>query len=140
MQDLTVFIAHHMGLTYAFAALFVALMIIEFLRAKRNNLRVDTTQAVQLINRQNAVVIDVRTKDIFRTGHIIDAIQINGSDLQTNNKKIERYRAKPIILVCENGNESQKIAALLLKQGYNAYSLSGGLRAWTEAELPLVKE
>lgn len=139
MQDIATFISHHLGLTYAVAAVFVLLMIIEVLRLKRNNFSVDVTKAVQLINRENAVIIDTRANDIYRQGHIIDSVSIPGRDTLDQPKKIEKYRNKPLILVCNTGLESQKIAALLKKQGYNAFALSGGIRAWGEAQLPLIK-
>jgi rhodanese-related sulfurtransferase len=107
---------------------------------KRNNFRITATQAVQLINRQNAAIIDIRATDSFRKGHIIDAVSLTSKEIMDGSKKIEKFKNKPVIIVCNAGIESQKIAALLLKQGYNAFSLSGGIRAWSEAELPLVKE
>lgn len=139
MQDLTTFIFNHLLLSYAFSGVLVLLMIVEFLRQKRNTFVIDTTRAVQLINHDNAVVIDIRVADSYAKGHIIDAVSITSSDLTTNTKKYEKYKLRPVIVVCNTGSESQKIAAFLLKQGYNAYSLSGGLRAWTGADMPLIK-
>lgn len=140
MQDLSQFIARHLGLTYALAITLLALMVIEYLRARRNQVNINTVQAVQLINRQNAVVIDIRADDTFRTGHILDAISLSSADLLNSGKKLEKYKKRPIIVVCNGGMESQKIAAHLLKQGYNAFSLAGGLRAWSDADLPIVKD
>jgi rhodanese-related sulfurtransferase len=140
MQDLINFITQHMALSYAFAAALVLLMIVEYLRLKRNNFLIATTDVIQLINRNNAVVLDIRPNEQYRKGHIIDAISLSSKDILSAPSKIEKYRAKPIIIVCQSGIESQKIAPQLLKQGYNAYSLSGGIRTWTEANMPLVKE
>ena len=139
MQELITFITQHMALTYAFAIVLVLLMIVEFIRLKRNNFRISTVQAVQLINRDNAVVIDIRASDLYQKGHIIDSISLSSKDIQESPKKIEKFRARSLIIVCQTGMESQKVAALLLKQGYNVYALAGGLRAWSEANMPLVK-
>ena len=140
MENMTVFIAHHMGLFYGFAAILIGLMLIEFLRSKRAQARVAPKDAVLLINKKNAAVIDIRANDHFRNGHIVDAVNAPLRDWPTAAKKIERFKSKPVIVVCDNGVESQKAAASLTQQGYTAFALSGGLRAWTSAELPLVKE
>jgi rhodanese-related sulfurtransferase len=139
MQDLTVFIANHMALSYSFAGLLILLLFIEFFRAKRNKVRINTAYAVQLINRQHANVVDIRPEDSYRGGHIIDATCISANELSQNQKKIERFKNKPLILVCGTGTDSQKIAASLAKQGYNIYAIAGGMRAWSDAGLPLVK-
>lgn len=140
MQDLITFISHHRVLAYAFVSILVLLMIVEYFRLKRNNIRVDTAKAIQLINRENAVVIDIRPNESYRKGHIIDSVSLTSREIGENPKKIEKYRTKPIIIVCSGGIESQKIAALLLKRGYNAYSISGGISAWSQANMPLIKE
>jgi len=140
MQDFTVFIANHMGLFYGLGAILIALMFIEYLRNKRSNFHVGPSEAVQLINRHNAVVIDVRPNDTYNKGHIVDSVCIPAHELTDSPKKLGKYKGKPVILVCNTGMQTQKIAASLKKQGYTAFSLSGGMRAWSDAQLPLVKE
>lgn len=140
MQDFTVFIARHMELFYALAAILIALTFIEFLRTKRSNFHVGPNEAVQLINKHKAVVIDIRAKDNYGSGHIVDSLNISAQDLTNKPQKLDKYKGKPVILVCNTGMQTQKIAASLKKQGYTAFSLSGGMRAWSEAQLPLVKE
>lgn len=140
MQNFTVFIANHMGLFYAFASILIALMIVEAIRAKRSRARLRPSEAVLLINKQNAVVVDIRNNNSYRSGHIVDALSLPASDLPEAGKKLEKYKNKPLIVVCGNGNDSQKAAADLAKRGYNAFVLSGGIRAWSSADLPLVRE
>lgn len=125
MQDLFTFIANHMALSYAFVAALILLTIVEFLRMKRSDVGITTAQAVQLINRQNANVVDLRASENFKQGHIIDAVSLTAKEITDGSKKIEKLKSRPVIIVCNAGMESQKIAALLLKQGYNAFSLSG---------------
>lgn len=140
MQDLAQFIANHLALTYTFAIALVLLMTIEFIRAKRNQSSINTAAAIQLINRENAIVIDIRSQLLYKAGHIIDAYSFTASDLMANTKPIEKFKKRPLIVVCDNGFDSQKMAAFLLRNGYNAYALAGGVRSWSEAELPLIKE
>jgi rhodanese-related sulfurtransferase len=79
-----------MALTYSLAVVLVLLMIIEFLRLKSNNFRVNTSQAIQLINREQAIVVDLRSPELFRKGHIIDSQSLTPKEIQNNPKKIER--------------------------------------------------
>lgn len=139
MQDLEIFISTHWQLAYGFAAVLTLLVIVEILRTKRNTTMVDTARAVHLMNREHATIIDIRLADSFRQGHIIDAVSISLDELQKNNKKLEKLKNKPVIVVCNTDTEAQKTAASLAKQGYNSYALAGGIRAWKEAGLPIVK-
>lgn len=139
MQDFITFFSNHLALTSAAIFVFALLTIIEFMRAKRATYSLNPTQMTQLINHQHAVVIDIRGAEQYRQGHVIDALSMTATDLNNNGKKLEKFKNKPLIVVCPSGNESQKIAALLLKRGYNAYSLAGGMRAWRTAQMPEVK-
>ncbi|HTM63598.1 MAG TPA: rhodanese-like domain-containing protein [Gammaproteobacteria bacterium] len=140
MENISVFIAKHMGLFYALASLLIALTVVEVLRAKRGRLRLRPTDAVLLINKKNAVVIDIRNTDAFAKGHIIDSLSLQTGDISQAGKRLDKYKSKPLLVVCSNGIDSQKAAATLATQGFNAFVLAGGIRAWTGADLPLVKE
>jgi rhodanese-related sulfurtransferase len=139
MQDLINFIAHHSLLSLAFVFVFILIIGIEWIRARRNTFNLTPLQITQKINHDHAVVIDLRTKDSYLKGHIIDAHSLSTADMKQTPKKIEKFRTRPLILVGETGLEAQKMAVQLLKQGYNAYSLQGGMRAWIEAQMPVIK-
>ncbi|MFZ2314945.1 MAG: rhodanese-like domain-containing protein [Gammaproteobacteria bacterium] len=139
MQELTNFLSQHSNLTITAIIIFVLVSIVEFIRINRNRSSLSVAETTQKINREQAVVIDTRSPDAFNKGHIVDAISIPAKDLQPNNKKLEKYRTKPIIIVCATGADAQKIAATLAKAGYNTYILAGGVRAWADAAMPLVK-
>lgn len=139
MQEMMNFINHHQILVAGIVLLFVLLVIIELLRAKRLAIQVNAQRVTQLINRENAVVIDIRDIEAFKAGHIIDAVNIRPDEMKNTSKKFDKYKAKTLIIICQSGVESYKVAAQLYKEGYNVYSLAGGLRSWNEAQLPLVK-
>lgn len=140
MQEFFTFLSNHSLLTGLFAITFVLVMIIEVLRASRTTFTLNSLEATQLINHQQAVVIDIRPATTYQNGHIIDAKNISAEEIQRSPKKLDKFKARPFLIVCGNGAESQKIAALLTKQGYNSYALAGGIRSWQEASMPLVKE
>ena len=137
MQNIFLFLQHHAALSMALVVLLVLLTLIEFIRSKRSAQRLSPALATQMINRQNAIVLDVRQQDAFATGHIVDAISIPLAELENKYKKLDK--SKPIIIVCATGLESQQAANLLAKHELNTYILAGGIRSWKEAGMPLIK-
>lgn len=140
MQEVVTFLSHHSTLGASALVIILLLLMVEFMRAKRNTFSVSAQAATQLINHDNANVIDIRTTEQFKKGHIINAQSHPAKTIWDNPKKLEKLKAKPMILVCEQGVESQKLAVFLLKQGYMAYSLANGMRGWLEADMPVVTE
>ncbi len=98
------------------------------------------TQAVLLINREKAHIVDVRSPEEFSTGHLIGAKNIALDTLQASLGKTISDKKRPLILVCASGMRSQKAQKIATQLGFEqAHSLSGGLKIWQEANLPLEK-
>ena len=96
--------------------------------------------AVQLINREKAVVIDVCQPEEFAAGHVVGAKSIPLADLEAKLPGAVKNKATPLVLVCASGMRSGRAVAIARKLGYdNAQSLSGGLKSWREASLPIEK-
>jgi len=96
--------------------------------------------AVQLINREKAVVVDICEPAEFAAGHVTGAKNIPLSDLEAKLPGLVKNKALPLILVCASGARSGKAVAIAKKLGYEqAQSLSGGLKAWKDANLPVEK-
>jgi rhodanese-related sulfurtransferase len=101
---------------------------------------VESTQAVQLINRRDAVVIDVRDAAEYKAGHIRNARHIPEGELEGRMKELEKVKAKPIIVTCARGTRSAAVASKLRKLGFpEVMSLRGGIAGWQQASLPLEK-
>lgn len=98
-------------------------------------------KAVQLINQQKAVVVDVRETEEFSTGARINgAKNIPLSELEARLPQVARNKALPLILVCPTGGRASRALPIAKKLGYEqAQVLAGGLKAWKEANLPLDK-
>jgi rhodanese-related sulfurtransferase len=94
--------------------------------------------ATRLINDRNALVVDVRTVAEFAAGHLVNAKNVPVEDLD---KRIaELPTDKPLIITCAEGRSAGKAAASLRAAGRaEVFVLEGGLRAWREAGLPIVK-
>ncbi len=140
MQDILSFLQSHWMLATALAVIFVLLLITEFIRQQQGAKRVSPAEATQLINHQDAVIVDLRATDAFKTGHIVGAVSMPFADFEKNLNKLEKYKSKPIILVCAAGVESARATTLLMKKGLPAFLLAGGIRSWRDAEMPLVKD
>ena len=96
--------------------------------------------AVQLINREKAVVIDVCEPAEYQAGHVAGAKSIPLAELEAKLPGAVKNKATPLVLVCASGMRSGRAVAIAKKLGYeNAQSLSGGLKSWREASLPVEK-
>ena len=102
---------------------------------------VSTLQATQLMNREDALLIDVRGAAEFGSGHILGARNIPLADLGRRAGELEKFKARPVIVHCVTGNRAGDGVALLRRNGFgNVVNLSGGFAAWQQAGLPVEKK
>ncbi|MBD3669633.1 MAG: rhodanese-like domain-containing protein [Gammaproteobacteria bacterium] len=124
--------------------LFLALAIVLFLigrtqKGGANNL--SPQQAIQKINHDDAVIIDVREAGEVSEGKIRDSVHIPLGSLKEKTSELEKYKDRPLIMVCRSGNRSGHALNILRKAGFeNLYNLKGGVMAWTSANLPLARK
>jgi rhodanese-related sulfurtransferase len=96
--------------------------------------------AVQLINRERAVLVDVREPEEFATGHMIGAKNVPLNQLDEKLASTVKNKNVPLLLVCATGARAQRAVAMAKKLGYEqAQAVAGGLKAWKEANLPVEK-
>ena len=99
-----------------------------------------TSNAVQLINREKAVVVDVSETEEFAAGHIGGARNVPLNELEERLPATVKNKALPVLLVCPTGARASRALAIAKKLGYEkAQVLGGGLKAWKEANLPVEK-
>jgi len=100
---------------------------------------VSTAEAVLLINRQKAVLVDVRDAAAYAAGHVANAKNIPLATIEST-AALPKNKALPIVVVCDRGARASRAVMTLRKLGYeNARTLIGGLAAWREANLPVEK-
>ena len=118
-----------------------AMLLWPYLRRVGGGPSVSAAQATHLINREDALVVDVRDPGEYGAGHILGAKNLPLSRIDTGGSEIAAKRKdKPVIVYCDTGNRSAKAASALKNQGFaRVVSLSGGLGAWQQAGLPLEK-
>jgi len=102
---------------------------------------VSAAEAVQLINRRNAAVIDLRPSAEYAQGHVPAAKNFAFADLQAKVGQIAKNKGNPVLLICQTGQQSQKASRMLTEAGYaEVHVLEGGLDAWQKAGMPVVKQ
>lgn len=101
---------------------------------------ISPTEAVQCMNREKGLVIDVSTKEEFSASHIKTSHSVPLEELEARLQSVAKNKSVPLIMVCESGTRSKRAQALAQKLGYEkVHSLQGGLQAWKEANLPVSK-
>jgi len=137
MDQIVEFITNNWMLAAAWVVLFSMLMM-SFASAASNV--IGNQQITTLMNRENAVIIDIRSKTDFEKGHLLGAINIPAAQLKDADKKLEKLHDSPIILVDANGLHASAAAAQLKKMGLQQISrMQGGIVSWTSDNLPLSK-
>jgi rhodanese-related sulfurtransferase len=127
-------------LLFAVAFISGAMLLWPLIRRGTGGPWATTLEATQMINRQDAPVIDVREDAEFAKGHIVGARHIPLAQLEARAKELQKYKSKPVIVCCETGNRSSAAMATLKKLGFeNVYNLSGGYAGWQQAGLPVEK-
>ena len=101
---------------------------------------VSPAQATQLINRQDALVIDVREPAEFAAGHLLGAKNLPLARLAAPGAEVAKRKDRPVIVYCDGTDRASKAAAALKKQGFaRVLNLAGGIKAWQDAGLPVEK-
>ena len=140
MNRLIEFIGNHYVLVILFVALLVMIIFEEKKKGSRGIPAVTSADAINIINHDHALVIDVRPAAEFAKGHLIGAQNIPSSEIANSLTKLNKHKNKPIILVCANGQQSPSAGLTLKKNGFSKVNiLQGGISGWQRAGLPLDK-
>ena len=134
------FAGRHPYLSLGLAGITVALVYNELAGRLSGVRRLNPAQLTGLINRDNALVVDLRPAADFQKGHVAGSKNVQMSQFDPENKQLAPARALPVVLVCKAGESASTAAKRLRKAGFqNVNLLEGGIQAWQAADLPLVK-
>jgi rhodanese-related sulfurtransferase len=140
LHHLPEFFSNHTLLVMIFGGLLLALIGSEVARLFRGYREVTPAALTLLINRQNALLIDLSSTQDFDKGHIATARNVQMSQFDPENKELAKVRELPIAVYCKTGTTSAQAAARLVKAGFKqVFWLGGGLAAWRQADLPTTR-
>jgi rhodanese-related sulfurtransferase len=138
--ELIAFASRHPYLSLGLAGLTVAIVFNEISGLFRGYKGLQPAGLTALVNRDNALVVDLRPSADFEKGHVPGAKNVQMSQFDPENKQLAAARALPVVLVCKAGQTSGAAAKRLRKAGFeHVYVLDGGIGAWQQAGLPLTK-
>jgi len=138
MEQIVQFATNHWELCLALIIILVLIFVNEAISQKNRAKELSPEAAVEMMNHESAIVIDIRDQELYLKGHIIDSIRISADDF--SKKSMDKYKSKPIIIVCSKGIQAASLAAKLKTQEFaQPMVLAGGFTAWLSAGLPVVK-
>ncbi len=140
LHQIVPFVMKHWVLVVAFIAVALVIAMEEIRSQNAGGQRVTSMIATQLINREDAVVVDIRDTNAFREGHIVNAKSFPISDLDRLQEKLMAYRDRVVILVDDSGLKVLPVAVKLKTAGLSkAVILKGGMESWKADNMPVVR-
>lgn len=140
MEQVFEFAGNHPMLVGGFVVILAALLITEFGRLRRGFREVGALEAVNLINRDGAVVLDVSSSAEYNKAHIINARHMPVSQLEASNTELTKLVDKPVVVYCKNGVSASQAAGKLGQLGLTrVFVLRGGLGQWLADKQPVTK-
>jgi rhodanese-related sulfurtransferase len=134
------FIGNHTMLVLLFFAVLVAWVGSEASRLFRGYREITPGALTQMINRESPLVVDLSSSQDFEKGHIPGARHVPLSQFDPENKELAKVKELPVAVYCKTGTTSAQAASRLVKAGFQrVFWLGGGLAAWQQADLPLVR-
>ena len=139
-EELLAFANRNLYLSLGLVAITVALIYTEIARLFRGYKSLRPAELTALINRENALVVDLSPSGDFEKGHIAGSRSIASSQFDPESKLLAKAKSLPVVVSCRTGQISAGAAKRLKKAGFEqVYWLDGGVQGWQQADLPLVK-
>ncbi len=141
MERLLEFIGNHLFLVSLFISLLMLLIWNLYGGALSGVKQIIPAELTRLINRESAVVVDVRPAAEFGGSHILNAVNLPDAEIENRKKELDKYKKQALVFYCGSGSISARVARTLSTQGFEqVYCLKGGLPSWQNANLPLTRD
>lgn len=128
------------NLIFLVTAAISGLLLLWPMVTQRGIKEIDTRTAVQLINYQEALVLDVRDDSEFTAGHLPNAKHIPAEKIEERWAELQKFKEKPVVMIYRSGVRSHNASQVLKKNGFSqVVNLMGGIDSWKRAGLPIVK-
>lgn len=120
-------------------ALLAVVGMLVFHEARKSGPSVSPQQAINLINGEQGVFVDLRDAADYKRGHIVESMHIPATKLVARMAELEKYKDKPVVLVCKMGQQSGAASKQLKEGGFGkVYKMTGGMMEWSNLQLPVV--
>lgn len=132
------FLTQEWILAVALLAVIVMLIVHE---TRKSGPSVTPQQAINLINAEQGVFVDLRDGSDFKQGHIVEAVHIPSAKLAERMVELDKYKQRPVVLVCKMGQQAGAAGKQLKGAGFDkVYKMTGGMMEWTNLQLPTVSK
>ena len=122
-------------------ALLVVVVMLVWHETRKAGPSVTPQQAINLINSEQGVFVDLRDNADYRQGHIIDTLHIPSTKLEERVAELVKYKDKPVVLVCKMGQQSGAASKQLKAAGFTrVYRMTGGMMEWSNLQLPVTSK
>lgn len=140
LHKLPTFLGNHLALSALFLLLLVALVVTQLMTLLRKFKELTPAGLTLMMNRENPLLVDISPRDSFEKGHIPGAKHVLMSQFDPESKDLAKAKELPVVVICRAGQTAQGAAQRLVKAGFQkVYYLGGGMGAWNQAQLPVVK-
>lgn len=136
MEDIFIFLQQEFLLVLALVAFTILFVRRE---SQLSGAKITVSEAVQAMNQNAAVMVDIREKKEFDAGHVANAVNIPFAKITNGARLFDQYKDKRIILADKMGQQAGSVGKILAKEGLDVCRLSGGIEEWKAQTLPLVK-
>lgn len=134
------FVGNHIWLCLLFIILLIAIIVGEMMRLSRKYRELSPGALTLLVNREDALVLDLSSYADYEKAHIPGARHMAMSQFDPENKDLAKVRDLPVVVVCKDGRTSAKAAQRLVKAGFQkVHTLHGGMLTWKHADMPVAK-
>ena len=114
---------------------------VDLIRSRGDTSQLSPVQATLMINREDAIILDVREQGDYAKGHVPNARHIPLSEFARRSAEMEKWKGQPLILCCASGGRSESAGAQLRKAGFDkVYNLRGGMMEWEKAGQPISRK
>ncbi len=122
-------------------ALLMVVIMLVLHEARKSGPSVSPQQAINLINSEQGVFVDLRDSADFKQGHIVEALHIPATKLAARMAELDKYKDKPLVLVCKMGQQSAAAGKQLNAAGFGrVYKMTGGMMEWINLQLPVINK
>ena len=126
---------------YFSVPLFFFIFLFAYSEMNKGGKKIEPNELTRLINKESAILIDLRKKEDYENGHIMNALNYPHQEFDNQMHELEKFKDRPIILVCDMGRNSANIGEKLKKAEFKkTFRLNGGMMTWTQENLPVIQK